>query len=80
MGTITYKDAGGQYEGNGIRRFADFQRKILPQSTPQKTPQHQPKIEHRPKIEMLERGCQPRNRHAIYYSYTDGDSVHGFYG
>ena len=43
------------YEGNGIySRFADFLCKVLPQSAPQKTPQHHPKIEHRTKIEMLD--------------------------
>ena len=38
--------------------FADILRKVLPQSRPQNTPQHHPKIEHIPKIEMLAiEGC-----------------------
>ena len=38
--------------------FADILRKVLSQSRPQNTPQHHPKIEHIPKIEMLAiEGC-----------------------
>ena len=36
-----------------IHRFADFLRKVLPQSAPQREPQH-PLTETRPKIEMLD--------------------------
>ena len=37
-----------------IRRFADYLLKVLPQSAPQKTTQHHPKIENHPKIEMID--------------------------
>ena len=37
-----------------IHRFADFLRKILPQSALQKTPRHRPQFETRPKSEMCD--------------------------
>ena len=36
-----------------IRRFADYLLKVLPQSAPQKTTQHHPKIENHPKIDTF---------------------------
>ena len=37
-----------------IRTFAEILRKVLPQSTPQKIPQHNPNLENLSKIEMLD--------------------------
>jgi hypothetical protein len=41
-------------EAELICGFCDFLRKLLSETTPQKTPQHHSKFEHHPKIEMVD--------------------------
>ena len=69
----------GMKETEIIHRFDDFLRKLLPQSTPQKTPQHLPKIKHRRNVRYRE-DANHATLTANSYSYTEGASVHGFYG